>query len=108
MSKYRIYELAKLYGKTNEEVIGVLKKHQYEVSKPANSVDEKAKDVLAREFDQKDGKKPAKKPAFRTVRFDSKGRPQDGRRPQGGFSSSYSTDRAEADASAVFICRHRI
>ena len=101
MSKYRIYELAKLYGKTNEEVIGVLKKHQYEVSKPANSVDEKAKDVLAREFGQKDGKKPAKKPAFRTVRFDSKGRPQDGRRPQGGFSSSYSTDRAEADASAA-------
>lgn len=101
MSKYRIYELAKMYGKTNEEVIGVLKKHQYEVSKPANSVDEKAKDILAREFTGKDGKKPAKKPAFRTVRFDSKGRPQDGKRPQGGFSSSYSTDRAEQEASAA-------
>ncbi len=101
MSKYRIYELAKLYGKTNEEVIGVLKKHQYEVSKPANSVDEKAKDILASEFGGKDAKKPARKPAFRTVRFDSKGRPQDGKRPQGGFSSSYSTDRAEQEANAA-------
>ncbi len=100
MQKYRIYELSKMYGKTNEEVIGVLKKHNYEVSKAANSVDEKAKDILEREFS---GKKPAKKPVFRTVKFDSKGRPQDGKRPQGqgNFSSSYSTDRAEADAHAA-------
>lgn len=67
MHKYRIYELAKIYGKTSEEVIGILKKHQYEVSKAANSVDEKAKAVLDRELGAKDGKKAAKKPAFRTV-----------------------------------------
>ncbi len=100
MHKYRIYELAKIYGKTSEEVIGILKKHQYEVSKAANSVDEKAKAVLDRELGAKDGKKAAKKPAFRTVRFDSKGRPQDGK-GQGGFSSSYSTDQAEQEASAA-------
>lgn len=100
MHKYRIYELAKIYGKTSEEVIGILKKHQYEVSKAANSVDEKAKAVLDRELGAKDGKKAAKKPAFRTVRFDSKGRPQDGK-GQGGFSSSYSTDPAEQEASAA-------
>ena len=100
MHKYRIYELAKIYGKTSEEVIGILKKHQYEVSKAANIVDEKAKAVLDRELGAKDGKKAAKKPAFRTVRFDSKGRPQDGK-GQGGFSSSYSTDQAEQEASAA-------
>lgn len=100
MHKYRIYELAKIYGKTSEEVISILKKHQYEVSKAANSVDEKAKAVLDRELGAKDGKKAAKKPAFRTVRFDSKGRPQDGK-GQGGFSSSYSTDQAEQEASAA-------
>lgn len=100
MHKYRIYELAKIYGKTSEEVIGILKKHQYEVSKAANSVDEKAKAVLDRELGAKDGKKAAKKPAFRTVRFDSKGRSQDGK-GQGGFSSSYSTDQAEQEASAA-------
>lgn len=100
MHKYRIYELAKIYGKTSEEVIGILKKHQYEVSKAANSVDEKAKAVLDRELGAKDGKKAAKKPAFRTVRFDSKGRPQDGK-GQGGFSSSYSTVQAEQEASAA-------
>ena len=100
MHKYRIYELAKIYGKTSEEVIGILKKHQYEVSKAANSVDEKAKAVLDRELGANDGKKAAKKPAFRTVRFDSKGRPQDGK-GQGGFSSSYSTDQAEQEASAA-------
>lgn len=100
MHKYRIYELAKIYGKTSEEVIGILKKHQYEVSKAANSVDEKAKAVLDRELGAKDGKKAAKKPAFRTVRFDSKGRPQDGK-GQSGFSSSYSTDQAEQEASAA-------
>lgn len=100
MHKYRIYELAKIYGKTSEEVIGILKKHQYEVSKAANSVDEKAKAVLDRELGAKDGKKAAKKPAFRTVRFDSKGRPEDGK-GQGGFSSSYSTDQAEQEASAA-------
>ena len=102
MHKYRIYELAKIYGKTNEEVIGVLKKHQYEVSKAVNSVDEKAKAILDKEW-ASGGRKAAKKPAFRTVRFDSKGRPQDGKRPQGqgNFSSSYSTDRAEQEASAA-------
>ena len=100
MHKYRIYELAKIYGKTSEEVIGILKKHQYEVSKAANSVDEKAKAVLDRELGAKDGKKAAKKPAFRTVRFDSKERPQDGK-GQSGFSSSYSTDQAEQEASAA-------
>lgn len=99
MQKYRIYDLAKQYGKTNEEVIDILKKNHYEVSKAANSVDDKAKDVLDKEFGQKD--KKSGRPAFRTVRFDSKGRPQDGKRPQGQgkFTASYSTDRAEQEAS---------
>ncbi len=96
MQKYRIYDLAKQYGKSNEEVIDILKKNHYEVSKAANSVDEKAKDVLDREFKNK----KSGRPAFRTVRFDSKGQAQGGKRPQGKFSSSYSTDHAEQDAVA--------
>ena len=100
MPKYRVYELAKMFGKTNEEVIDILKKNQYEVTRAVNSVDEKAKEILDRELA---AKKPAKKPAFRTVRFDSKGRPQDGRKTQGqgGFSASYSTDGAEQEARAA-------
>ena len=97
MQKYRIYDLAKQYGKSNEEVIDVLKKNHYEVSKAANSVDEKAKDVLEKEFGKN---KKSSRPAFRTVRFDSKGRAQDGKRGQGKFSASYSTDRAEQEAVA--------
>ena len=101
MQKYRIYDLAKQYGKTNEEVIDILKKNHFEVTRAANSVDDKAKEVLDREFSGKSEKKA--RPAFRTVRFDTKGRPQDGKRPQGqgNFSSSYSTDGAEQEAKAA-------
>ena len=74
MQKYRVYELAKQYNKTGEEVISILKKHQINVSSNFNSVDEKAKDILDRELG---GKKPEKKMRkARTVRFDRGGRPQ--------------------------------
>ena len=98
MQKYRIYDLAKTFGKTSEEVIGILKKNKYEVSKPANSVDDKAKELLEKEFGK--GAQKNRRPAFRTVRFDNSGRPQD-QKKQAKYSSSYSTDREEQDQRAA-------
>ena len=98
MQKYRIYELAKRYGKTSEEVISILKKNNIDVSKPANSVDDKAKEILEKEL--KGGAQKNRRPAFRTVRFDNTGRPQDQKKPV-KYSSSYSTDREEQDAQAA-------
>ncbi|MFR8829577.1 MAG: translation initiation factor IF-2 N-terminal domain-containing protein [Dialister invisus] len=43
MQKYRIYELAKIYNKGNDEIIAVLNKNNIEVKNRLNSVDEKAK-----------------------------------------------------------------
>ncbi len=95
MAKYRIYELAKQYNKTNEEVIEILNRHKIEVTKAANSVDDAAKEILEKEIN---GSKP-KKPQFRVVRFDSKGRPQD-KKGQTVHSTSYSSDGAELAAKA--------
>ncbi len=46
MQKYRIYELAKIYNKGNDEIIAVLNKNNIEVKNRLNSVDEKAKEIL--------------------------------------------------------------
>lgn len=45
MQKYRIYELAKIYNKGNDEIIAVLNKNNIEVKNRLNSVDEKSKDT---------------------------------------------------------------
>ena len=46
MQKYRVYELAKMFGKTNEEVIRTLQKNNVNVKTNFNSVGEKEKDLL--------------------------------------------------------------
>ena len=38
MQKYRVYELAKMFGKTNEEVIRTLQKNNVNVKTNFNSV----------------------------------------------------------------------
>ena len=43
MPKYRVYELAKIFDKSAEEIIEVLQKHHIEVTNRLNSVDEDAK-----------------------------------------------------------------
>ena len=43
MQKYRVYELAKMFGKTNEEVIRTLQKNNVNVKTNFNSVGEKEK-----------------------------------------------------------------
>ena len=43
MPKYRVYELAKIFDKSAEEIIEVLQKHHIEVTNRLNSVDEGAK-----------------------------------------------------------------
>lgn len=50
MQKYRIYELAKIYNKGNDEIIAVLNKNNIEVKNRLNSVDEKAKEILDKAF----------------------------------------------------------
>ncbi len=93
MAKYRIYELAKQYNKSNEEIIKILNGHNIEVTKAANSVDEAAKEILEKEFSAE--KKP-KKPQFRVVRFDKKNAGQEQKRTS---YSSYSSDAGEHAAS---------
>ena len=50
MQKYRIYELAKIYNKGNDEIIAMLNKNNIEVKNRLNSVDEKAKEILDKAF----------------------------------------------------------
>lgn len=79
MQKYRIYELAKIYNKGNDEIIAVLNKNNIEVKNRLNSVDEKAKEILDKAFVSPSVKKN-KRPPMRTVRFDQQGRRPEARR----------------------------
>lgn len=96
MQKYRIYELAKMYGKTNEEVINILKKNKIEVKGNLSSVDEDAKKIVENSVKKK---KTTKKPVFRTVRFDKRGRPTDRVKKHNSPNaySSYSTEEAKVE-----------
>lgn len=96
MQKYRIYELAKMYGKTNEEVMNILKKNKIEVKGNLSSVDENAKKIVEKASSKK---KPSKKPVFRTVRFDKKGRPTDRVKKHNAPNaySSYSTEEVKEE-----------
>mgnify|MGYP000013654702 CR=1 FL=1 len=57
MQKYRIYELAKFYSRTSEEIIDILKKNNIEVKSNFNSVDQNAKEILDREMTPQEEKK---------------------------------------------------
>ena len=57
MQKYRVYELAKMFGKTNEEVIRTLQKNNVNVKTNFNSVGEKEKDLLEKAFSGKELRK---------------------------------------------------
>lgn len=96
MQKYRIYELAKMYGKTNEEVMNILKKNKIEVKGNLSSVDENAKKIVEEASSKK---KSSKKPVFRTVRFDKKGRPTDRVKKHiaPNAYSSYSTEEVKEE-----------
>ena len=50
MPKYRVYELAKIFDKSAEEIIEVLQKHHIEVTNRLNSGDEDAKKISATVF----------------------------------------------------------
>ena len=85
--KKRVYELAREFGKTDKEVLDVLKKHNVEVTSRLSGVDENGKAILAKEFAVK---KTVKRPPMRTVRFDQQGRPTD-RKGQEAGQKSYSS-----------------
>ena len=73
--KYRVYELAKEFGKTDKEVIEILKAGHVDVTNRLSGVDDNGKSILARHV-AAEKKKAAKRPVMRTVRFDQAGRPR--------------------------------
>ena len=94
MPKYRVYELAKIFDKSAEEIIEVLQKHHIEVTNRLNSVDEDAKKILENVFAPKP--KKTKRPPMRTVRFDQQGRPK-GADKGTESKKSYSSYTAESE-----------
>ena len=84
--KKRVYELAKEFGKSDKEILEVLKKHHMEVTSRLSGVDDEGREILKKEFETK---KPAKRPPMRTVRFDQQGRPTD--RKKDDVRKSYSS-----------------
>ena len=93
MQKYRVYELAKMFGKTNEEVIRTLQKNNVNVKTNFNSVGEKEKDLLEKAFSGKEPRKNTHR-TIRTVRFDRQGRPA-GRKADESHHRSYSSYKVE-------------
>lgn len=96
--KYRVYELAKEFGKTDKEVIEILKAGHVDVTNRLSGVDDNGKSILARHVAQ-EKKKAAKRPVMRTVRFDQAGQPngKKGNARQSSYSS-YSTEEAAPEA----------
>ena len=92
--KYRVYELAKEFGKTDKEVIEILKAGHVDVTNRLSGVDDNGKSILARHV-AAEKKKAAKRPVMRTVRFDQAGQPngKKGHARQSSYSS-YSTEEA--------------
>lgn len=102
--KYRVYELAKEFGKTDKEVIEILKAGHVDVTNRLSGVDDNGKSILARHI-AAEKKKAAKRPVMRTVRFDQAGQPngKKGHARQSSYSS-YSTEEvkpAEAPKPAL-------
>ena len=95
MPKYRIYELAKIFNKSTEEVISVLQQNNIEATNRLNSVDESAKEILEKTFAPKP--KKTKRPPMRTVRFDQQGRPTGGNKGAEGKKSYSSYSAAESE-----------
>lgn len=93
--KYRVYELAKEFGKTDKEVIEILKVGHVDVTNRLSGVDDNGKSILARHIAQ-EKKKAAKRPVMRTVRFDQAGQPngKKGNARQPSYSS-YSTEEVK-------------
>lgn len=93
--KYRVYELAKEFGKTDKEVIEILEAGHVDVTNRLSGVDDNGKSILARHIAQ-EKKKAAKRPVMRTVRFDQAGQPngKKGNARQSSYSS-YSTEEVK-------------
>ena len=98
--KYRVYELAKEFGKTDKEVIEILKAGHVDVTNRLSGVDDNGKSILARHI-AAEKKKAAKRPVMRTVRFDQAGQPngKKGNARQSSYSS-YSTEEGSAEGRA--------
>ena len=53
MQKFRVWELAKQYNKTDKDIISTLKSHNVEVKSHLSVVDEKTKQLLDRVYADK-------------------------------------------------------
>lgn len=97
--KYRVYELAKEFGKTDKEVIEILKVGHVDVTNRLSGVDDNGKSILARHIAQ-EKKKAAKRPVMRTVRFDQAGQPngKKGNARQSSYSSYFTEEVKPAEA----------
>ena len=92
--KYRVYELAKEFGKTDKEIIDILKTNHVDVSNRLSGVDDNGKSILARAVAEAK-KKAAKRPVMRTVRFDQAGQPTDRKKAGNSRQTSYSSYSTE-------------
>ena len=99
--KKRVYELARQYGKTDKEVLDVLKSHNVDVNSRLSGVDDNGCAILEKAFSAR--KKPAKRPAMRTVRFDQQGRPTDRKRQETGRKSYSSFEVPEEPKPALKV-----
>lgn len=103
MQKYRIYELARMFNKTNDEIISILRKNNIEVKGNLSSVDETAKALIEKAVAPKP-KMRSKRPPIRTVRFDQHGRPEHRKEANPSSYSSYmpgaGASSAKSDAGA--------
>lgn len=103
MQKYRIYELARMFSKTNDEIISILRKNNIEVKGNLSSVDETAKALVEKAVAPKPKMRP-KRPPIRTVRFDQHGRPEHRKEANPTSYSSYmpggGASSAKSDAGA--------
>lgn len=96
--KKRVYELARQYGKTEKEVLDVLKSHNVDITSRLSGVDDNGCAILEKAFAAK--KKPAKRPPMRTVRFDQQGRPTDRKKQETGRKSYSSFEVPEESKPA--------
>ena len=97
--KYRVYELAKEFGKTDKEVIEILKAGHVDVTNRLSGVDDNGKSILARHV-AAEKKKAAKRPVMRTVRFDQAGQPNGKKGNARQSSKTGSEGRSSAEGSA--------
>lgn len=74
MGKFRVWELARMFQKSEKEVVDALRKHHIEAKGNFSAVDESVKTILDKEFNGKNEQAPQKRQTERTKRAEGKGK----------------------------------